>query len=51
MATDIQIEKDAERYRWLRNQYGKGHETYLAESINSEEELDKYIDERIKETE
>ena len=35
------------RYRWLRNQYGSGKETYLAESITDGEQLDKYIDEQL----
>ena len=37
-------ELDAARYRWLRERYGVGDETYLAEGITSESELDEYID-------
>ncbi len=36
--------QDALRYRWLRQQYGMGSETYLAEEIVSEQGLDEYID-------
>jgi len=39
------LEKDAMRYRWLRKKYGMGLETYLAEGICTENELDEYIDE------
>jgi hypothetical protein len=39
---------DALRYRWLRKEYSKGNETYIAESITSEESLDRYIDEQMK---
>ena len=39
---------DAKRYRWLRHQYAKGHETYLAERIESERQLDDYIGENIE---
>ena len=45
----IELFYDSKRYRWLRKQYGMGKETYLAEDIRSEKELDKYIDEKIKE--
>lgn len=38
---------DAARYRWLRSQYARGQETYLAEGISNEDELDKYIDRKM----
>ena len=41
-------QQDALRYRWLRDQYGDGGETYLAEGIMSGQELDDYIDDKLK---
>ncbi len=38
---------DAKRYRWLRRKYGIGFETYLAEGITTENDLDEYIDTKI----
>ena len=35
---------DAFRYRWLRKEYDAGRETYLAEGLPTEEDLDNYID-------
>ena len=35
---------DAIRYRWLRRKYAQGDETYLAEGISDEIQLDEYID-------
>ncbi len=40
--------KDAQRYRWLRREYGLGSETYLAEGIISETQLDEYIDKKLE---
>ena len=42
-----ELEIDAARYLWLRAQYAAGQETYLAESMMGEDEMDKYIDERL----
>jgi hypothetical protein len=39
---------NANRYQWLRKEFGAGRETYLAESIPSGEWLDKYIDEQLR---
>jgi len=38
----------ANRYRWLRKEFAEGRETYLAEGIPSEDELDRYIDEQLR---
>ena len=35
---------DAFRYRWLRKEYAAGRETDLAEGLQTEEDLDNYID-------
>jgi hypothetical protein len=35
---------DAMRYRWLRKEFAAGRETYLAEGLTIEEDLDNYID-------
>ena len=40
--------KDAKRYRWLRKEFAAGHETYIGESMCSEEETDKYIDNQME---
>ena len=39
---------DANRYQWLRNEFANGRETYLAEDIPSGEQLDRYIDEKLR---
>ena len=39
--------QDALRYRWLRRKYAIGEETYLAEGIVSEKNLDEYIDDNL----
>jgi hypothetical protein len=39
-----EAEKDAKRYRWLRVKFSQGYETYIAESIETEKQLDDYID-------
>jgi hypothetical protein len=39
---------DAERYRWIREQYANGKETYLAEGIMNGKQLDNYIDKQLK---
>ena len=39
---------NANRYQWLRKEFAAGRETYLAEGIPSEDELDKYIDEQLR---
>jgi hypothetical protein len=46
-ATEVQ--KEAMRYRWLRSQYAAGEETYLAEGIVSEDQLDEHIDTKLEE--
>jgi hypothetical protein len=38
----------AKRYRWLRNEYANGRETYLAEYLFTSQDLDDYIDNKIK---
>jgi len=38
----------ANRYRWLRNEFAHGRETYLAEGMLNGESLDKYIDEQLQ---
>jgi len=43
--------QDEKRYRWLRRQFAKGEETYIGEWITSEDELDRYIDQKIIEEE
>ena len=40
-------QKDAERYRWLRSKFAEGDETYIGEWLTSEDDLDKYIDEKM----
>ena len=41
-----EVTKDAERYRWLRQQYAQGKQTYFAEYCSGiEVEIDKAIDE------
>ena len=47
-AIEKRIERDAERYKWLRAEFAAGRETYLAEGIPSGESLDKYIDGKLK---
>ncbi len=44
---DEKLVDDAKRYRWLRHKYGIGFETYLAEGITTENDLDEYIDTKI----
>ena len=39
--------QDANRYRWLRSKFAEGEETYIGEWITSEDDLDKYIDEKM----
>ena len=43
-----QFKKDAQRYRWLRQQFAQGRESYIGEDMSSEEETDKYIDNQMK---
>jgi len=45
-----EIHIDAIRYAWLRKQFNEGLETYIGEYILSAEDLDCYIDNKIKET-
>jgi hypothetical protein len=39
---------DVIRYQWLRKEFANGRETYLAEGIPSEDNLDRYIDEQLR---
>ena len=43
-AIEKRIERDAERYKWLRAEFAAGRETYIGEWMPSGEDLDKYID-------
>ena len=45
---NFELQKDANRYRWLRTQYALGKETYLAENIKSKKQLDSYIDKKLE---
>ena len=38
----------ANRYRWLRREFLAGREQDIAEGLNTEQELDDYIDSKIK---
>lgn len=44
MEGDKEILADAKRYRWLREQFAQGYETYIGQSIMTERELDELID-------
>jgi hypothetical protein len=39
----------ANRYRWLRREFLAGRERDIAEGLNTEQELDHYIDKKIEE--
>jgi len=43
------LSADAKRYRWLRREFTEGRETYLPEGIVSEDQLDEYIDAKLRE--
>ena len=44
-----QMQKDSVRYKWLCIEFISGRELDIAEGLNSKEELDKYIDQKLSE--
>jgi gamma-glutamylcysteine synthetase len=44
-----QMQKDSLRYKWLCLEFIAGRERDISEGLNSKEELDQYIDRKLKE--
>jgi hypothetical protein len=49
LETIQRMQRDSIRYKWLCLEFIEGRELDIAEGLNSKEELDQYIDRKLKE--